>query len=78
MDKLVWTRPTLLLVEEQEILELSAAWGLRSVVVAMQSFVMSLDRRYMKSLDLPLYQLPHLVSLILAFLQQRCLQAVGP
>lgn len=78
MDKLVWTRPTLLLVEEQEISELSVAWGLWSVVVAMQSSVMSLDRRYMKSLDLPLYQLPHLVSLILAFLQQRCLQAVGP
>jgi hypothetical protein len=74
----VWTQPILVPVEEQGISELSAAWGLRSVVVAMQSFVMSLDRRYMKSLDLPLYRLPHLVSSILAFLQQRCLLAAGP
>lgn len=72
LDRVVKIQQTLVLVEEQEVSELSVALELRSVVLAGQSFGMSLDQKYMTSLDLPLYPPPHLVSSIWASLQQRC------
>ena len=71
-DRTAKTRQTSVLVAEQEVSELSVAWGLRSVVVVVLNFGTSPDQRCMTSLDLRLYQSHRLVSSVWASLPQRC------